>query len=798
MAVVKWYLNGVEQTTKPLPSCSVTDNISDYMSQFNCTLPNPIGVNKGTISNNDTIKIELYDFNTTSWVVAIEGFVSKFTEDDRLQFTGQDWTGRTYQRTISENYKHKEISWIVKDIADKMLPEFTYTNVSNTGTDTEMNTQTSTDGTVTLNGANQKLAQKFQPTQSNVIKVEVDVQNNSSGEADFELRANNTGNPSTYDVLQTVSNVTLANGYNEVFLTRKGLDTSLYYWIVVTWKAGSFDLSTNGSGSSGRVSKSTASPESWASQTQDDLKFKTYYTDGKILESFKCVGKKVADAYRELADTVGEDQWIFYIDDSEDIHFKEESFASTGKQYNETNIFKASIKEEGKKVRNRVIVRGGEKLTQNVTTPYVGNGTQKLYTISSGTPVELKQVTVNSVVTTSYTADLSRNLIEFDTAPTNGHAIAILHDKRTSVIAEADNPTSIAANGLCIHEKQDKNIVSNDRAQEIADALLALWGDPRNSIVVEVFLDPSLVAGKTVEVRYSHIGIDSYTEYVISKVTHSINRGKLMTKMELINSDIASVPEALKELKAIVNEIQMQQTDEDAPVTKLITMTDVGVATTDLTVELGYITDSFVLGHDDNGIIGVDGQILSNGDDQGDWSNSGFSAKSENTDSDYCRTIDKSIKCDWTSTGTATLTNTQTIGDLSDATGESSGTPSKGTIGLHAYLPASSEISDVKLRIGSSASDYIECNAYYLTDPDFGLEAKLSTNDGWNYLRFDLDNPDSTSGTPDWTDVDYMRLEITKVSSTGTVYLDYLTISESNVIGMNGLGDRTITRTFVT
>lgn len=132
------------------------------------------------------------------------------------------------------------------------------------------------------------------------------------------------------------------------------------------------------------------------------------------------------------------------------------------------------------------------------------------------------------------------------------------------------------------------------------------------------------------------------------------------------------------------------------------------------------------------------------------------------------------------------ITSAQSFGDLSSYTGQNTGTPSQGTAGLWVNNNYSI-ISTVKLKLGSDSSNY----AYYtgsIYDPgSYGF----TWQNGWTYLTFDLDVPDSVTGTPDWTACDYAVIEIT-FTNVGVIYLDYLTISKSNYIGLNGLGSRTM------
>ncbi len=177
----------------------------------------------------------------------------------------------------------------------------------------------------------------------------------------------------------------------------------------------------------------------------------------------------------------------------------------------------------------------------------------------------------------------------------------------------------------------------------------------------------------------------------------------------------------------------------------------------------------------------------------GNWADGGGTATfslSQNSNTTYIQVGSYSLKCDWTGgTGDASiLDSTTSLGDLSAYTGQSSGTPSQGTVGLWVYLAAATDLTgDITLKIGSGASNYTETTGREYTSSNvYGLEIATWVT-GWNYVMFDLDGGSET-GTPDWTAVDYVNIEFNTNTASGTLYVDYLTISKSNYLGLNGAG----------
>lgn len=784
MSVIKFYINGVEKSI-PYNSVKITKNISTYFPVATIEIPNPNGIFNNYFSINLPFRIDLYDKTTTSWIKKIEGYVSnikKSITDQKISIEISQHTGRMQQKTINEVYDYYLAYDIVNSIADKYLPEFTKTNIDYDGTDTLSIDQSSSDNTITLNTNYQKYAQKFNPTEENIVKINIYCSDCTNAIADIELRSNNTTIPSDYDILKSVRNVNLSDGENTIYLTRSNLDTSLDYWIIITWKGGSFKLATNGSSNTGRVAYSSTSTESWATIAKSDLKYQTYWTTAKIVEKFKAALKTISDTLKDLA-LLFPDDWIYYIDDDADIHWELEEFVSSVMTFDDTNIFNITNEIEGRKIYNNIIVNGGSETTTNYTDSFLGNGTQKTYSFSPGNPVKpLKKVTVNGVVKiedTDFTVDYINKTINFNSAPANGHVIAIIHDFTIPVSAVSQDSSSIATYGQIDYVKSDKNIVSKQRAKEIADGLKSLYSNEMSQIQVQSFLFPFLSSAQYVTINKDDINDD----YLISQIEFDISLKGITTKLTLTTQEVISIPDVLRELKAQIHEVQMAQYDLESPITELVEFTGAVDFTAEITIDEEYICDSFVLDHTtDNGKL-ERGEILDLFTDVSNFTSSEFTL-AENTDTDYYQTGTKSLKVTSGSTQTGYLTSTYSYGDLSTYTGANSGSVSEGVVGIWVWVDDETDINSISLKIGSSASDYIEKTGEFI-----GFR-----NNGWNYIVFKLADG-TTTGTPDWTSVDY--IQITMNLDTNDYYLDYLTIGDGNSIALNGLGSRVIRRTIV-
>ena len=159
--------------------------------------------------------------------------------------------------------------------------------------------------------------------------------------------------------------------------------------------------------------------------------------------------------------------------------------------------------------------------------------------------------------------------------------------------------------------------------------------------------------------------------------------------------------------------------------------------------------------------------VLEDGEDVSDWSASGdISSITADTSTYQIGSSSMKISLNY-SAGSGTATNTSSIGDLSAYTGTTSGTCSSGWITMMIKTDQPDNISSVKYRIGSSATDYAEATTTSLS----------STWSGWSISMEDMD----ITGNPDWTTADLQEFEINTTTTAGTsttVWIDHLKVSK--------------------
>jgi hypothetical protein len=201
------------------------------------------------------------------------------------------------------------------------------------------------------------------------------------------------------------------------------------------------------------------------------------------------------------------------------------------------------------------------------------------------------------------------------------------------------------------------------------------------------------------------------------------------------------------------------------------------------------ICDSFTLDHHENGKLDQ-GIVLDNFEDLvANWTSTSINLSKS---SEHIH-LTESLECEQTGTPGQIQRNLSSSIDISEWTGTTSGVASRGTIGLWVYISAGDEskITDFELVLISSGHNFVTLPAKaYKTK--IGYEnwppTELEFQAGWNYLLFFLPTG-IYNNTIDWQNINIYRINII-CSSNLTFNIDYLTISKSIYIGLNGLDRR--------
>lgn len=212
------------------------------------------------------------------------------------------------------------------------------------------------------------------------------------------------------------------------------------------------------------------------------------------------------------------------------------------------------------------------------------------------------------------------------------------------------------------------------------------------------------------------------------------------------------------------------------------------------TISKVKICDSFILGHPINGLLGM-GEIL---DDFEAGSAATWSGTALTLADDTSPVVNGSRSMSVTIGSITDKAMVKTVSlDLSAYTGVATGAPTQGCVGLWIYVTDLTVLDSMPtIYLRTDASNYLVVGfrayknktGYENWPPASTLDLQL----GWNYLVAILTVTASVVGTIDWTNITSLRIFMSPGAGYATgLNFDYLTISESNYIGLNGLGYRT-------
>lgn len=408
-------------------------------------------------------------------------------------------------------------------------------------------------------------------------------------------------------------------------------------------------------------------------------------------------------------------------------------------------------------------------------------------------------VSGSSVGVFSYTVDKSQNRIVFEDGnePPSGSPNNILFKYVGNVeipVHQVDDE-SIATYGLHARTIQLTDTITVADAETRVGEVLEKFKDPFQSAVLKVrdISGAEYKVGERIEVGDDQNNPTVSGAFTINQIIRSypggfdeitvgdrefdppeffINQAERIHRLERRSITSGSV---LTELRPVVFKLQ-------AEVSGLI-----------ITQE--YINDTFVMGHPDNSILyDISGaKVIDHMGGSGAWFQSTGSEEIElfsDGHGDHFWVSGAGIRVGWTaSSGVGVIDNLENAGNFEFVVSGASGTPVGGTAGLWVHTESGASVSDLKLRLGSSSSDYVEYNAETYAQRS-GFEAETFIESGARtYLLFDLNSPDATNGTPNWTAMDFRQVRW-QINTASALTFNYMTASRNNNVSLTGLGNR--------
>ena len=315
----------------------------------------------------------------------------------------------------------------------------------------------------------------------NVIKTLGDISSSSSFTATIDnYTGRNTGSYSIGDEIKIYSDKDINPATTQIFL-------GILEDIDLKGKEEREQMTLRGRDYSARLMDRTVEPEAYnnlpagsivkdiIAKYTDDITT-TNVVDGLDVDRIVFNHTPVFDAIRQLAEFT---DFMFYIDNSKDLHFKEKSATKSGYTFGSggTPLVKASFKEKRDGIYNEVWVYGDRYLDGYKET-FTGDGTGSVFTLlysphNTSITVDSATVQPGGIYQMSYSAGSQFNyLVNYndkkiiftsgtdagDNIPGNGSSIVVDYMRDLPIVKYGDNDASIDAYGKRIKVIQDKSI----------------------------------------------------------------------------------------------------------------------------------------------------------------------------------------------------------------------------------------------------------------------------------------------------------------------------------------------------
>lgn len=523
-----------------------------------------------------------------------------------------------------------------------------------------------------------------------------------------------------------------------------------------------------------------------------------------LVNRFACLN---AEALERLTSLAGLLNWQFFQDPvTRNIIFRPMTFEDNPNTINYSTglLNRLSWTKDDAELGNVITCVGGEQMTRTEET-FSGDGTEKEFELTKG-PVDI-EVKVGGVIkkvgneqssNVDVYVDYDRKKIIFVTAPPSAsNNIVVSYSYINPVIITVKDNISILSYKTSTFNGEFKrmftytDLLSAYDVETRAKELLAVYKDPFLSTNILVnnkkAKNYGLAVGQNIRVQDPLNNTDSY--FLIK--SHKMKYPMAYDEFEIGDEEVRLSKMNYEVLERLKRLEESSLSESDIAISLLQFEEDLPIVFEEMSLTYTYLNDSDILSnerhsHDISNVITREFELT-------DWTETVFDIL-KNTDTDYIIAGSSSLNVESDAPQTGNISYDLSVGDVSEFTGVSSGTPTQGTIGVWFYIPSGTTISNVKLQVGSDSSNYIEITgSLWANHCEVGGATNHPYIEGWNYMIFDLDDPASVTGTPDWTSVSYLK--IIWDMNIGEVYIDLIGISGSNY-SPSFLGYRPTYRTF--
>ncbi len=350
----------------------------------------------------------------------------------------------------------------------------------------------------------------------------------------------------------------------------------------------------------------------------------------------------VFDAFKKLAQLAG---FIFFVDDSKDLHFQKKDNVSSGITLDNTNILSNNFNTTRERMANSIWVYGDRQLAgfrEEFLASDAANGS--VFTLVSkphNVEVQSSDTTVPSAVISAgsfmkggieglsvgitsgpdYLINFhdkqiifqSGTDIAYDSKPKSTGSIVVTYQREIPIVKFGENRPSIAAFGKKVKVINDKTIKDPNTAVNILKQELLL-ADPFRGMEIEAKgWFANIVVGNTVKVVLSDFNIDETVGII--NVTYTFDKNTMQNENIIkfrLDKKILDLTDELVDLRRRLDAIESADRQDTDILTRLEQTTgSYGIIGSFWAIKTRSQGSSFILGNQTTGSVdGVAGIIL--------------------------------------------------------------------------------------------------------------------------------------------------------------------------------------------
>jgi prophage tail gpP-like protein len=313
----------------------------------------------------------------------------------------------------------------------------------------------------------------------------------------------------------------------------------------------------------------------------------------------------VGESLSKICESTG---YHWYIDYEKNIHYfpSSENVSDYRVKADSTWFTNLSISKDNSNIRNRVYVKGGVYLSDEVTIYQVADGEQTTFilpekpseiTVTEGAAVKNCGIkNIDTFTDFDYLMSYQEKYVETDVAPAQGTVMTFAFKFYIPVIVIAEDSDSVEEVGHFEYMIADTKIASKADARSRASAELTDYGNTMIDGTFECW-EGDFYAGQYVFVHLPAMGITN-EEYIVQKVTAtSISGAFFKYKVTIASAKKLGIIKFLKRMLA--NEKNKIESDSDdvvdglySPAGQDIIITDSITSNELYSISSGYVFDT--------------------------------------------------------------------------------------------------------------------------------------------------------------------------------------------------------------